>query len=191
MVTGFVLAGGSSSRMGRDKALLPLRGRPLVERVIARLRPCVERLYVIGSERNHRLLRGCGADGVLVDLYPDRGPLMGLYTGLMHTHTPLNVFAACDMPWIEPALVYQLLASWSAGVEVVASRGPHNRLCPLPLVCHASLHQAIGALLDQREGALHALLRRPSARVVPLHGPAWDPLFRNVNTAVEYAEAQR
>jgi len=187
-ITGFILAGGRSSRMGRDKALLPVGDRRLIELVIQRVRPAVERLMVIGGAHNAPPLHDLPADAILMDLKPDHGPLMGIYTGLMHTETPLNLFVPCDMPWIEWRLVELLLSACRGNVEAVASLHPFEEVQPFPLIRHVKACRAIGGLLDRGECSLQALLRQPQARLVTIEEPALWRSFVNVNTLADYAQ---
>jgi molybdopterin-guanine dinucleotide biosynthesis protein A len=188
MVTGFILAGGISSRMGRDKALLPIGNQRLIERVIQRLRPSVDQLMLIGGAHNAAQLRDLTSDTVLVDLRPDRGPLMGIYTGLMHTATRLNLFVPCDMPWVEHRLVERLLACCRQGAELAASLHPLEGSQPFPLVCRASVARRIGALLDGGERSLRALLEQPGARLLTISEADLWRSFMNVNTLADYAK---
>ena len=187
MITGFVLAGGRSSRMGREKASLLIDGRPMIEHVIGRLRPCVSRLCVIAPPRHLDAFNNLEVDAILTDLAPSRGPLMGVYTGLMHTATTLNVFAACDMPGIEPELINRLLAAWQPGREAIAGIGPDGHPYPLPMLCHVSARRTVGALLDAQSDALHELLSLPTGRAVELPEADSRRWFVNVNTLDDYA----
>lgn len=187
MLTGFVLAGGQSSRMGREKAWLPLGRRPLIDLVIRRLRPAVQRLCIIANARNARQLKRLGAP-VLIDLKPDGGPLMGIYTGLLHTQTALNLFVPCDMPWIEWRLVELLLSSCRGDVEAVASLHPLEAVQPFPLICHVRVCRAIGALLDRGERSLQSLLHKPRTQLVKIEEPGLWRSFTNVNTPSDYAK---
>jgi molybdopterin-guanine dinucleotide biosynthesis protein A len=188
MVTGFVLAGGKSSRIGRDKALLPVGDQRLIERVIQRVRPSVERLVVIGGAHNAPQLHDLPADAILMDLKPDHGPLMGIYTGLMHTETPLNLFVPCDMPWIQWHLVELLLSSCRGEVEAVASLHPFEEVQPFPLICHVRACRTIRALLDRGERSLQSLLRKPRTQLVRIEEPDLWRSFTNVNTLADYAK---
>jgi len=188
MVTGFVLAGGKSSRMGRDKALLPVGDQRLIERVIQRLRPSVERLVVIGSVHNAPQLHDLPADAILMDLKPDHGPLMGIYTGLMHTETLLNLFVPCDMPWIKWRLVELLLSSCRGEVEAVASLHPLEEVQPFPLICHVKACRTIGALLDRGERSLQSLLRQQRTQLLRIEEPDLWRSFMNINTLADYAK---
>ena len=191
MVTGFVLAGGQSSRMGRDKAFLPAGARLLIGRVIQRLRPWVDRLVVIGNAANIGRLRHLPVDGVLRDIRPGRGPLMGVYTGLMRTTTAVNLFVPCDMPRITGRLMERLLNARRRDAEIVASLHPVQGLQPFPLVCHRAACRTIGALLDRGERSLQALWRQPRTQLVRIDEPALWPAFTNINTVDDYAQLQQ
>ena len=186
MITGIVLAGGRSSRMGRDKALLPIDGRLLIELVIARLRPCVDRLLVVGHPDNAVRLADLDVDAVYTDLRPGFGPLMGLYTGLMAADTPLAVAIPCDMPWIQPALIARLVQACREGAPLAASRYPADRLQPFPLACRAQACRTVGALLTRGQRSVQALFAEPEARSLPIEDPALWRCFTNVNTVADY-----
>ena len=188
MVTAFILAGGRSSRMGRDKALLPVGDQWLIELVIRRVRPAVDRLMVIGGAHNALPLHGLPADAVLMDLKPDHGPLMGIYTGLMQTETPLNLFVPCDMPWIARRLVELLLSVCHGEVEAVASLDPAGEVQPFPFISHVKACRAIGALLDRGERSLQSLLRQQRTQLVRIEEPDLWRSFMNINTLADYAK---
>jgi molybdopterin-guanine dinucleotide biosynthesis protein A len=189
MVTGVILAGGASSRMGRGKPFLPIGAHTLIELVMQRLRPFVERVVIIGNAHNvHRLRDTLSADAILMDAQPGYGPLMGIYTGLLHTETLLNLFVPCDMPWVERGLVNRLLDCCRQGVDVVASRLPLEGVQPFPLVCQTTAARTIGALLDRGERSLQALLHQPGAQLIEIDEPALWRSFTNVNTLSDYAK---
>lgn len=174
--------------MGTDKAFLTIGRRLLIELVIARIRPHVERVIVIGRRENKPQLLDLKVAAVLTDFKPARGPLMGIYTGLMHSPTSLNLFVPCDMPRIGGPLIARLLGAWRDGVAVVASRGPDDRLHPFPLLCHLSACRKIGALLDRRMWSLQALLRHPEARLLTVREPELLRGFLNINTLDDAAQ---
>ena len=211
MVTGFILAGGKSSRMGRDKALLPVGAHTLIEHVCQRLRLFVVRVIVIGNAHNLLRLRDTrSADAVLTDAQPGYGPLMGIYTGLMHTETLFNVFIPCDMPWVERRLIDRLLRAcdqgrvptpWAAdgsaedrrssarhGVEMTASLHPVEGVQPFPLICRTTASRRIGALLNRGERSLQALFHQPGTQLVRIEEPDLWRSFTNVNTVEDYAK---
>lgn len=104
-----ILAGGKSTRLGRDKASEPLLGRPLLQHVLDRLRGLVtERVIVKAVGQQLPPLEDAGVT-VVEDLYPETGPLGGIYTGLVAVRAPYAIAVACDMPLLRPALVAELL----------------------------------------------------------------------------------
>jgi molybdopterin-guanine dinucleotide biosynthesis protein A len=175
--------------MGRDKALLPVGSRTLIELIMQRLRPFVERLVVIGNAHNVQRLRDTlSADVILRDLQPGYGPLMGIYTGLMHTETPLNLFIPCDMPWVEGRLIERLAITCHGDTQVVASLHPADGIQPFPLLCHVKVCRTIGALLEQGERSIHALLHQSHTQLVKIDEPELWRSFTNVNTLSDYAK---
>ncbi|MDP3723701.1 MAG: molybdenum cofactor guanylyltransferase [Candidatus Omnitrophota bacterium] len=187
-VTGYILAGGKSSRMGRDKALLTVGSRTLIEVVMERIKSLVDHVVVVGSPRNARPLGERLGRSILTDLKPDCGPLMGIYTGLMATETTLNLFVPCDMPWVEGRLIERLARTCREGADVAASLHPLEGMQPFPLVCRTTACRTIGALLDAGERSLQALLREPRAQLMDIKEPELWHSFTNINTVSDYAK---
>jgi molybdopterin-guanine dinucleotide biosynthesis protein A len=95
-VTGFVLAGGKSTRMGRDKAALLLEGRTLLEHALRTVRQACGSALVLGS----RELYGHYGAEVVEDIFPGCGPLSGIHAALTHTRTEFNLIIAVDTPFL-------------------------------------------------------------------------------------------
>jgi molybdopterin-guanine dinucleotide biosynthesis protein A len=115
--TGIVLAGGSSSRMGRDKAFIEVDGRPLVAVAVAAARSGgASRVVVVGGDaaRIRQLELDLGLD-LIVDLiaddHPGEGPLGGLITGLRASRDPIVMVLACDMPAIDGESVARIVGT--------------------------------------------------------------------------------
>jgi molybdopterin-guanine dinucleotide biosynthesis protein A len=110
-VAGYVLAGGRSSRMGRDKALLELGGRPLIEHAVRKLkRVCMEVRILAGGEGGDsaRAERLAAYGPVVFDLHPGCGPIGGIEAALAHSTFDWNLFLPVDMPFLPTAF----LDSW-------------------------------------------------------------------------------
>ncbi|MBT1076341.1 bifunctional molybdenum cofactor guanylyltransferase MobA/molybdopterin-guanine dinucleotide biosynthesis adaptor protein MobB [Geobacter grbiciae] len=116
-VAGVILVGGRSRRMGRDKALIPLGGKPLVERVIDAFRPLFERTLLVGDRGERFASYGLP---VFPDIHPGSA-LGGLYTGLVRAGTPHVFVSACDVPWPDPRVIARL-CSLREGFDVVVPR---------------------------------------------------------------------
>ena len=117
-VSGIVMAGGKSRRFGRDKALVPLRGQPLLLRVGEQLATVCQEVIVVGPpERKLVLPNAC----VVQDIFPNAGPLAGLHAALKRAQHLWSMVVACDMPFLNPALLRYLL-SLREGYDVVLPR---------------------------------------------------------------------
>jgi molybdopterin-guanine dinucleotide biosynthesis protein A len=104
---GFVLAGGRSSRMGRDKSLLELEGEALVERAARRVSAAAGSVALVGDAGRHAKFGW----PVVVDLRPGQGPLGGIESALASPFAgQWNLIVACDMPYLDPALLEKLIA---------------------------------------------------------------------------------
>jgi len=110
-VSGIVLNGGQSRRMGRDKSALLIAGRPLIARVLDVLSELFDDILVVGRPLPPSLLTRHAARGTrhVVDATPGAGPLGGIYTGLMAMTRPFAFLAACDMPCLDPAVIRRQL----------------------------------------------------------------------------------
>jgi molybdopterin-guanine dinucleotide biosynthesis protein A len=101
-ITGAILAGGLSRRLGRDKATLPLGGVPLALRVAVALAPVVGECWLITNQPQTHLALGLP---LVTDLRPGLGPLGGLETALFCARTPWVLAAAVDNPFVPPGLL--------------------------------------------------------------------------------------
>ena len=123
-VTGIILAGGRSRRLGRDKAVEPFDGQPLIRRVIERVTPLTDEIVVVVADaaRGHAL--GLDADHrVAVDIYPDGGSLGGIFSGLSAAANDWGLVVACDMPFLNRQLLEYMLAQRADYDAVVPQPG--------------------------------------------------------------------
>jgi molybdopterin-guanine dinucleotide biosynthesis protein A len=176
---GFVLTGGRSSRMGRDKALLPLDGSTLLEQIAARVRAAAGCVTLIGSPERYSSL----GLPVAADLIEDCGPIGGVYTALQISSAPWNLIVACDMPAVTTDFLAGLLqAAGNSGAECFVPETGSGRH-PLCAVYHRRALAALQYAIDHKSFKMHDLLR--SLRTVAW--PAADAsLLENVNTPLEW-----
>src|SRR5262249_48484694 len=102
---GYVLVGGRSSRMGRDKALLPHHGLALAAGVAREVEHAAGQCALIGDPMRYQEL----GYPIIQDLYPGEGPLGGILTALSHSQSDWNIILACDMPRITHEFLTRLL----------------------------------------------------------------------------------
>jgi molybdopterin-guanine dinucleotide biosynthesis protein A len=118
-VTGVILAGGMSTRLGRDKAIEPLAGQPLIVRVLSMLSGVTDASVVVVNDEHRAAELPLPEDVVVaVDAYPGSGSLGGIFTGLQAADTEWALVVACDMPFLNPALLSRIL-ELRAGHDVV------------------------------------------------------------------------
>ncbi len=191
-VSGVVLAGGRSSRMGRTKSLVEVGGVPMIVRVGNALGGIVADLVVVADD--HRRAGGLPAR-IARDAVVDAGPVAGLAAGLRAAEHELCVVVACDLPFLQPRLLRYLVdlaASDGADATVPRSGG---RPQPLHAVYRRSCLPAVEDALDRSALQMSALLDRLHTRYVePEAWMPFDPLgisLRNVNTPQELEEAER
>jgi len=187
-VTGIVLAGGKSRRLGRDKALLPLDGSTLIERIIGTISQATDPILVISNppEKLSWL-----TVPVVSDRVPKRSALAGIYTGLSVSDTHHSLFVACDLPFVSVDLL-RLLIDLSDGYDVVIpqSEGGYEPLCA---VYSRNCLDPIRSQLEQDNLRVQAFFPEVRVKVVDqeLLRP-YDPegrAFFNINTEEEYQQA--
>ena len=125
-VSGIVLAGGMSRRLGRNKAIEPLGGEPLISRVIGRLSEVTDETVVVVNdlERASALSLPDWAH-VAVDIYPGGGSLGGIFTGLSSADGEWGLVVACDMPFLNVGLFNHILSArngYDAVIPVLEGR---------------------------------------------------------------------
>lgn len=187
-VTGVILVGGKSRRMGRDKAFLPWQGAPLFEQVLSVFRQSFASTCLVGGDAGQ--FAGYGLR-FIPDIYPGSA-LGGLYTGLFHAATGHVFVAACDMPFPNREIV-QYLCSLKEGYDCVVAETA-EALEPLFAVYAKGALAAMRGLLEQgnfRVYDLYPLLRTRYVTVDEL-APFADRerSFLNVNTPEEFALLQ-
>jgi molybdopterin-guanine dinucleotide biosynthesis protein A len=179
--SGFVLAGGGSSRMGRDKALLPYRGTTLVEHLARSVQDAAGSVALIGDPSRYSSLG--------YPVYPDKfsgcGPLGGIYTALSVSSTDFNLIVACDMPGISPGVLRTLLRSAEeSGASCVIATGPAGEPEPLCAVYHRRCLPAMARAIQEKRFKMKELVKELDPRTMPVDAPA----LANVNTPAEWAE---
>ena len=176
---GFVLAGGRSTRMGRDKALLPSGPHTLLEQIAASVREAAGSVTLIGPPERYAFL----GFPVLADAVESQGPLGGLLTALEATSADWNLIVACDMPGLTADFLKSILAAAElAGKDCLApvtTRGVE----PLCAVYHRRVAAAAKYALHHKHLKMQDFLRSIDTAEWPV---ADSGVLRNVNTPEEW-----
>jgi molybdopterin-guanine dinucleotide biosynthesis protein A len=148
MITGIILCGGRSTRMGADKGSLPFGGESMLERVSRILRGITSDLLIVGRHDQ--------SAATVHDATEDEGPLSGIAAGLGASKSDLNFVVACDMPLINPAVLQRMLTTiGDADVCVAVNDGHASALCG---VYRSRVAPAAQSLLDSGERRVMRLL---------------------------------
>ncbi len=148
-MTSIVLAGGKSSRLGRNKALQLVGGKSLIQWVIDRL-ATVSAEIIIATAHGEEI--PCSSDvrlTTVADEYPGRGPLAGIYSGLIASPAPRAIVVGCDTPFLSTGLL-EYMTRISPTFDVVIPR-IKDRVEPLCAVYSKSCVAPIRQLLQQNE----------------------------------------
>ena len=175
---GFVLAGGGSRRMGRDKATLAYEGSTLIDRTVQTL--VSTGLDVTVLVRPDQSLVGFPT---LEDTRPGSGPLGAIFTALANSNEAINCFLPCDMPRV-PAVLFATLAAYAADFDVVVPEDSTGRIHHLCAQLGPGCQPVVEALLDSGRLRVDGLLDRPElqVKIVKPEEHGMDVrLFRNLN----------
>jgi molybdopterin-guanine dinucleotide biosynthesis protein A len=193
-ISCIVLAGGKGWRLGRDKTLEVVDNRNLLQRVLSQLSSFSNDIIVV-TAKDRSLARFSGYPGlrVVADAYPGKGALVGLGTGLAASNSWYNLVVACDMPFLNQALLRYML-ELSAGFDLVVPR-LDGMVEPLHAVYAKSCLAPIEGLLEQGDLRISQLFNLVKVRYVEAEEiDRFDPKhlsFFNINTRADLEKAQQ
>lgn len=183
-----ILAGGAGSRMGRNKALLPFRGRTLLEHQVELLKPLFGQILLGANDPAPYAPFGLR---VVRDLLPERCALTGIHALLAASPTEHLFVVACDLPFLTPALIRALLARRAGAAAVVPESD--SGLEPLHALYSPFCLPAIESSARRGEWKATTFLRDVRADVWRVRDSEWAAAgpspFTNVNTPAEWRAA--
>ncbi len=193
MLTVVVQAGGQSSRMGEDKALKPFLGRPLIQRVIDRMKPIADEIIVTTNQPAGYEFLGLH---LVSDLKPGRGALGGLYTAIASAASPLVAVVACDMPFTSDRLFEGARRIMDEeNVDVVIAKTDEGYEPLHALYRRETCLPAIESAIEADQWKVISWFPQVKVRVLtPDEVKSFDPsglCFWNLNTPEEFVEAEK
>ena len=187
-IEGAILAGGRSSRMGRDKSALVLGGVSVLERIGSSMAPLVTRIRVIGN----RVTESAGYV-VQPDLRPGLGPLSGIHAALATTESSSVLVVACDLPFVTTELLAGLIELLEDGTEAVVPR-VSGRAVPVCALYRRACLERLHARLDRGELKAHQFVASLATTYVDDDMlERLDPrgiCLKNINTPEDLERAQ-
>jgi molybdopterin-guanine dinucleotide biosynthesis protein A len=185
-MAAIILAGGKSTRMEEDKALLTISGLRLIEKITRDIEPYFQEIIISTSpETIHRYtflpLR------TAVDKESHQGPLGGILTGLQASQYPVNFVIACDIPEIHIPFL-QMMMMFTGEYDIVVPVTGEDKFEPLFAFYHRRLIPKIRDLLKQGIKQVLKLLPLCRVKYIPMVDQSW---FYNLNTMEDYERYMR
>lgn len=179
-ITGMILAGGKSTRMGTDKGFVLFKGKPFVQHSIDALKPLVGKWIIVSDHAKYDSL---GYKRVH-DCLPEAGPLSGLHSGLKASETDLNLVLSCDVPLITSSILEKLVAAYDKGVAAVVCRA-YDRVMPLVALYHKDCYKVCNDLVNQGERRMMRLLDELPNKVFVSLDDNEARYVRNINSPTD------
>lgn len=191
-MTSIVLAGGKSSRLGRNKALQVLDGKSLIQRVVDRLSVLSTEFIIVTADGASIPCSSLVPVKTVSDACAGWGPLVGLYSGLAASTCQRAVVVGCDMPFLNADLL-RYMSQISSAFDVVVPR-IEDKVEPLFAVYSRTCIPAIRELLEREELRINRLFRMVKVRYVgEAEIDVFDPehlSFFNVNSNADLIRAR-
>lgn len=178
--TAIIMAGGSSSRMGKDKAMLEIGGRPMISRVVDQLRPHFKEILISAADPLQYLFLDLP---VVVDSEERRGPLMGIASAIAASSHDLNFVHACDIPVTDIGLMQRLIRA-SVGHDAAVARLSKYRMEPLFAVYRKGALVAMEKSLEAGDGRISSAFDFLNVKFLDLSDGS---TLMNLNTPEEYS----
>ena len=189
-ITGFILAGGKSTRMGADKAFLRLGEMTLLEHAIGVVETVAEQVWLVGD---HRRLSPYGM--VVEDRYPECGPLGGIHAALSATQTEWNLILGVDTPFVTERFLRYLAEAAQENPMVVTVPRIGAFTHPLCAIYRRGFVQYAEEALEERQLKIRPLIEVAGARVIaePELNEIGESarMFDNLNTPEDWQRAQQ
>ena len=192
-ISSIVLAGGKSLRLGHDKVFETVGNQNLLDLVIDRVTPLSGETILVTAS-NNALIESDTYFGLkmVTDIYPGKGPLGGVYTGLITSSSFCNLVVASDMPFLNPALLRYMMEI-STGFDVVVPR-IGDLMEPLHAIYTKNCLEPMEHLLKQDKLSIHRLFPMVKTRYVEADEiETFDPehlSFFNINTRSDLLKAK-
>ena len=175
-ITGIILAGGKSSRMGTDKGLLTLRGDAFIALIIDAVKPLVKDIIIVSNNTDYDQFGYKRVD----DIIENAGPVAGIYTGLYHSTTENNLVISCDVPLVKTVILNKLIEGYEDGFDVIQIQS-QNKTMPLIALYKKQCMSVFLWLLKNDERRLRYAISQLNTKTIVL-GSELKEFVTNINT---------
>jgi len=192
-MTSIILAGGKSLRLGRSKALQVIEGKSLIQWVVDRLAILSTEIIIATAHGEAIPCSSAARIKTVADSYPGKGPLVGIYSGLIASSSPRAIVVGCDTPFLSVSLLEYMIQTCST-FDVVVPR-IENKLEPLCAVYSKNCSGPIQGLLEQGELRIRKLFSMVKVKYVEEDEiNSFDPehlSFFNINSQDDLERARK
>jgi molybdopterin-guanine dinucleotide biosynthesis protein A len=180
-ITGIVLAGGKSQRMGTDKGLLDLDGKTFIKHICDALQPIVgSNILIVSTNKDYDLLGFSRVE----DIIENKGPVGGLYTALNESKTKINLVLSVDVPMVSTELLEWLLKRHDRRCMVTQTKN-EGKTNPLVGVYDRSMRTVFGEHLAGNQLKLQEVIEDVMHQTIEVP-EKWNDQVQNINTQEEY-----
>ena len=178
-VTGIILAGGQSKRMGTEKGLVKFNGKPLIEYALAALKPICGEILISANSSSYDNL----GYPVYADIIPGSGPMGGIFTCLLKSNNDLNFVLSCDTPLVDNHTILQILEG-SSGFDATVPWHGNEFFEPLCAVYHKNIIPVFEECIKDGNFKIPDLLKKVNTHKIQTgKKKGLDPnVFYNVNS---------
>lgn len=183
-ITGIILAGGKSSRMGSDKGLLLLNQKAFVQYSIDALSPLVSEIIIVSDQSAYDTF---GYKRVK-DVTKNAGPVAGIISGLEATQTTYNIILSCDIPLISTKILSKLVVATNKNTTIIQVES-HGKSMPLIAMYNKQVLPIFKEQLQNNERRLRVVVNACGYKTITLSDN--DTVStKNVNTQTEFKEVK-
>ncbi len=175
-ITGIILAGGNSSRMGADKGLIYLNGQTFMKRIIDTIKPFVNEIIIVSGNTDYdsyQLKR-------VQDVIENAGPLGGLYSGLFHSNSENNLVLSCDIPMINHQVLELLFQEYDDNFDVIQLKSKDNSMPLIALYKKKCMYQCLEQL-QNGERRLKVVVQKFNTKTITIETEL-EKFIENINT---------
>lgn len=180
----FVLAGGKSSRMGKDKGRIFFQSRPMISYILETLENTNLSIKIIANAEAYEKF----GYPVIPDVVLEKGPMGGLLTAFQNTKADQILLVSCDMPFVQKELILQLLQL--AGKENIVVPEADGQVFPMPGVYPVSLIEEVNKRIDSHQLKMKDFISENRFTLLPSDVGKDAPLFQNINTPQDLKKAK-
>ena len=188
-ITGIILAGGKSRRMGREKGLVEFMGLPLIEHALEEMQKPAGQILISANTKAYDQY----GFQVVYDIYPDSGPMGGIYSCLTQSGTEHNLVLSCDTPFVTEELFRHLLRH-SEGFDIVAPWHGGEHYEPLCAYYSKSVLPVMESFMQEGNYKIPDLFREVKFLPLEMHSGLpfhHERLFFNINSRKELQAAEK